>query len=146
MSDRSQPLLSRKHAVVQFLHAVASTNTSSSQAPAFLPSLAPPRTSRPQSNLPPAPGDTKKHAGKTKADILRKYRTKIGASESAKITFCISYHHTAGRPYLPEEALIRDALYILQGISGKYVKFVDEGSEKQLVFSDDPVCFKPSKI
>ena len=46
-----------------------------------------------------------------------------------------------GKPHLPEEALIRDALYILQGISGRYVRFVDEGNEKQLVFSDDPVRY-----
>ncbi len=47
-----------------------------------------------------------------------------------------------GKPHLSEEALLRDALYILQGISGKYVNFVegnDEGVESSLEFMEDPV-------
>lgn len=66
---------------------------------------------------------TRKQAN-LKPELLRKYREKLG------------------RPHLSEEALLRDALYILQGISGKYVRFVegDEASaEPKLIFEEDPV-------
>ncbi|KAH8105028.1 gamma-tubulin complex, DGRIP91/SPC98 component [Phellopilus nigrolimitatus] len=121
-----QPVLSRKHASVQFLHSLASSAPSTSTTPAFLPTLAPPRSLKPPPQSLPVNGETtsaKKPVGKSKAEILRKYRAKIG------------------QPHLPEDALLRDALYILQGISGKYVKLVeveDEVSESKLVFADDP--------
>ena len=46
-----------------------------------------------------------------------------------------------GTPLLPEEELLRDALFILQGISGKHVKLVDDGqkADAKLVFNEDSV-------
>ncbi|KAL5530574.1 SPC98 [Sanghuangporus sanghuang] len=123
------PLLERKDAVVQFLYTLATSQQSRPASVTSLSSLAPPRTTRVASNPLPIPDDnapSKKQSGMSKADILRRYRAKIG------------------RPQLSEEALLRDALYILQGISGKYVKLVEgEGKnlESRLVFSDDPQHF-----
>lgn len=54
--------------------------------------------------------------------------------------------YMTGRPHLPEQALLRDALYLLQGISGKYVRFVEEGrddeEDNRIIFVDDPVMFR----
>ncbi|KAL5488201.1 SPC98 [Sanghuangporus weigelae] len=123
------PLLERKDAAVQFLYSLATSQQLRPASVTSLPTLAPPRTIRVASNPSPIPDDnvsSRKQPGRSKADILRRYRAKIGRSQ------------------LSEEALLRDALYILQGISGKYVKLVEgEGKnlESRLVFSDDPQHF-----
>ncbi|THH07676.1 hypothetical protein EW145_g3217 [Phellinidium pouzarii] len=120
-----QPVLTRKQAAVHFLHSLASAPSTSS-APAFLPTLAPPRSLKPPAqSFHPQTGtaDVKKPVGKSKAEVLRRYREKMGHAQ------------------LPEDALLRDALYILQGISGKYMKLVegdDKKTESKLLFSDDP--------
>jgi gamma-tubulin complex component 3 len=49
----------------------------------------------------------------------------------------------AGHPRLPENLLLRDTLYLLQGISGKYIRFSvpdDPDPQHKLVFVDDSVC------
>ncbi len=45
------------------------------------------------------------------------------------------------RIYLPETFLLRDTLYLLQGISGKYIHFasVKDPDANQLVFQEDSV-------
>jgi gamma-tubulin complex component 3 len=48
----------------------------------------------------------------------------------------------AGRPCLPENLLLRDTLYLLQGISGRYIRFSapdDPDPQHKLVFVDDSV-------
>ncbi|KAJ7700140.1 Spc98 family-domain-containing protein [Mycena rosella] len=116
-----QPVLSRKHASILFLQSLASS--SSRPATGFLPTLAPPPPTRIASS--PSPVDapvSRLPRGKSKADILREYRSKTG------------------RPHLPEHLLLRDTLYLLQGISGKYVRFSiqdDPEVENKLVFMDD---------
>jgi len=41
---------------------------------------------------------------------------------------------------LNESLLVRDTLYLMQGISGKYVRFaISQASDKTLVFTSDPV-------
>ncbi|KAJ7904561.1 gamma-tubulin complex, component 3 [Mycena olivaceomarginata] len=117
-----QPVLSRKHASILFLQSLASS--SSRPATVFLPTLAPPPPSRISAS--PSPVDvhvSRLPRGKSKADILREYRLKIG------------------RPHLSEHLLLRDTLYLLQGISGKYVRFSIQGDdpemENKLVFMDD---------
>ncbi|KAG6860233.1 hypothetical protein C0995_013839 [Termitomyces sp. Mi166 len=60
--------------------------------------------------------------GESKAELLKEYRAKNGLSQ------------------LSEHLLLRDALYLLQGISGKYIRFSSqEGSniENTLVFVDE---------
>ena len=50
-----------------------------------------------------------------------------------------------GRYQVSEQLLLRDVLYLLQGISGKYVHFSlqdDSDIENTLVFVDDSVCTK----
>ena len=47
-----------------------------------------------------------------------------------------------GRSHLPEPLLLRDALYLLQGIPGKYVRFssLDRSDpQNKLIFTDDSV-------
>jgi gamma-tubulin complex component 3 len=47
-----------------------------------------------------------------------------------------------GYPHIPEIFLLRDALYLLQGISGKHVQFAtgkDGGTEMSLLFMEDSV-------
>ena len=119
--------LNRKPAELQFLYSLGTSPSASSSVAKFLPTLAPPRVLK-NTAKPTRPSNDdasgNKKAGKSKAELLRKYREKIG------------------RPHLSEEALLRDALYILQGISGKYVRFVesDEASaEPKLIFEEDPV-------
>ncbi|KAI0315981.1 gamma-tubulin complex DGRIP91/SPC98 component [Amylostereum chailletii] len=119
-----QPVLSRKHDSLVFLHSLASSSKAPSTTHPFLPSLVPPPRSR---NAPtPTLGDTlpsaKIHGGKSKADVLREYRKRMGV------------------PHLSEDLLLRDTLYLLQGISGKYIRFSVTDSEnlrQQLIFSED---------
>ncbi|KAL0070721.1 Microtubule-nucleating Tub4p (gamma-tubulin) complex component [Marasmius tenuissimus] len=102
-----QPVLSRKHACVQFLQSVASsTRQHPTTTPPFLPSLAPPPPSRKSASpATPSPRSPLPNTGKSKAQRLREYRLQS----------------VAGSP-LPEHLLLRDTLYLLQGISGKYVQ------------------------
>lgn len=47
-----------------------------------------------------------------------------------------------GQIHIPEHLILRDTLYLLQGISGKYVQFSvtkDAEQNKELVFTEDPV-------
>jgi len=112
-----EPLLSRKHAVLLFLHSIAFSEPSSG-IPVFLPSITHSQlqvvsqpVSEPRRPLDPLGNGNQRSESQSqsKADILRAYRLKIG------------------RPQLPENLVLRDALYILQGISGKYIHFVAEG-------------------
>ncbi|KAH9951715.1 gamma-tubulin complex DGRIP91/SPC98 component [Amylocystis lapponica] len=120
-----QPVLSRKHASLQFLHALATSSTPSNGTPAFLPSLFPPPPSRNTNAHTPVDtsSTTRLPKGKSKAEILREYRRKTG------------------QPHLPEHLMLRDTLYLLQGISGKYVHFSpskDPEENSELTFTDDP--------
>jgi len=48
-----------------------------------------------------------------------------------------------GRQHLSENLLLRDTLYLLQGISGKYVRFSPADHldpQNKLIFVDDSVC------
>jgi gamma-tubulin complex component 3 len=48
----------------------------------------------------------------------------------------------SGRPHLPEHFLLRDTLYLLQGISGKYIRLSvsdDDPEQNKLVFVEDLV-------
>ncbi|OCH90974.1 gamma-tubulin complex DGRIP91/SPC98 component [Obba rivulosa] len=121
-----QPVLTRKYASLQFLQSLAAAQKQSSVSPAFLPSLAPAPPSRPISKAPSpielAPAQ-KTPKGKSKAELLREYRRKTG------------------RPHLPEHLILRDTLYILQGISGKYVQFSTQNdleASSDIVFNDEP--------
>ncbi|KAJ7507860.1 gamma-tubulin complex, component 3 [Mycena galericulata] len=126
-----QPVLSRKHASILFLQSLASS--SSRPAIGFLPNLAPPPP--PRVSASPSPVEItapRLPRGKSKAEILREYRLKTG------------------RPHLPEHLLLRDTLYLLQGISGKYVRFSiqdDPDIENKLVFMEDSkyVVSSPTK-
>ena len=52
-----------------------------------------------------------------------------------------------GISHLPEPLLFRDALYLMQGISGKFVRFVlqDDG-DKRIVFGTDIVSAAASSL
>ncbi|KAL1660284.1 gamma-tubulin complex DGRIP91/SPC98 component [Schizophyllum commune] len=117
-----QPALSRKHASVQFLQTLGASTSRTPPTPALLPSLAPPPPSRPstsaQASPAPTPSSRSQPKGKSKADLLREY------------------HARRGTPTLPEHLLLRDTLYLLQGISGKYVSFSQQ-EPNNLEFHDD---------
>ncbi|ESK96046.1 spindle pole body component alp6 [Moniliophthora roreri MCA 2997] len=103
-----QPVLSRKHACIQFLQSLASSQQHpSATTQPFLPSLAPPPPSRKSASNPSPISQPRSaishHTGKSKAERLREYRLQSAATQ------------------LPEHLLLRDTLYLLQGISGKYV-------------------------
>ncbi|KAI0824783.1 gamma-tubulin complex DGRIP91/SPC98 component [Trametes gibbosa] len=125
-----QSVLSRKHASLQFLYTLASAPAAPS-ASSFLPALAPPPPTRSSSKA-PTPVDPqpprRQQKGKSKADILREYRLRLG------------------QPHIPEHLILRDTLYLLQGISGKYVQFSvtkDAEQNKELVFTEDSRYYVP---
>ncbi|KAF8621665.1 hypothetical protein AX15_007679 [Amanita polypyramis BW_CC] len=114
-----EPALSRKHASVLFLYSLVSPlpNPSQSLHPT-MPSLSlrsavsAPSSSRGAETQPPR--------GKSKADILKEYRQK------------------GARACLPENLLLRDALYLLQGISGRHIKFFRSENDHSILFTDEP--------
>ncbi|TFY81449.1 hypothetical protein EWM64_g2561 [Hericium alpestre] len=114
-----QPVLARKPDCLLFLHALASSSRPQAARSSFLPSLAPPPPMRTAPNLlPTASVPSPKPKGKSKADILREYRIRS------------------------EDLLLRDTLYLLQGISGKYIQFSGVNNDEQsmqLVFIEDNV-------
>ncbi|THV08504.1 gamma-tubulin complex DGRIP91/SPC98 component [Dendrothele bispora CBS 962.96] len=128
-----QPVLSRKHSAVHFLHSLASSRQpSTSTAPPFLPSLAPPPPVRSSSSpVSPAPdcSPVSQTSGKSKAEKLRELRLQNG------------------RSHLPEHLLLRDTLYLLQGISGKYVRLASSDQQHTLEFVDQGryVISEPTK-
>lgn len=95
-----------------------------------------------QTNLASAEPLAPPQEGKTfsKAEALRDFRIQKGE------LFIIEYRSygiptaSIGISHLPEPLLFRDALYLMQGISGKYVRFVlpDDG-DKRIVFGNDLV-------
>lgn len=92
--------------------------------------------------LSPAPVNalSKPHV-KTKAALLAEWRAKNGAYRVLiywHIFRCVLTYWT-GKPHLPEHLLLRDTLYLLQGISGKYVQFLDRDDDHRIVFAEDPV-------
>ncbi|KAF8655241.1 hypothetical protein AX16_003145 [Volvariella volvacea WC 439] len=117
----AQPALSRKEACIAFLNKLSSV-TQARLSPSYLPSLTiPPPIKRPQpSGLVSSSPQGQKPRGLSKAEILHEYRSRIG------------------RPHIPEGFLLRDTLYLLQGISGKYVRFSLQDQEGgRLVFVDE---------
>ncbi|KAI0774140.1 gamma-tubulin complex DGRIP91/SPC98 component [Fomes fomentarius] len=129
-----QPVLNRKHASLQFLYSLASTPSPTPVASSFLPSLAPPPPTRPSrpSSIATTPVDSRPQRGprgKSQAELLREYRSQIG------------------QPHIPEQLILRDTLYLLQGISGKYIQFSvskDAEQNKELIFAEDPRYYIPA--
>ncbi|KAA1466481.1 gamma-tubulin complex DGRIP91/SPC98 component [Dentipellis sp. KUC8613] len=120
-----QPILSRKHDALLFLHTLASSPRPSTAKSTFLPSLAPPPPIRsnhaPQTSI-STPTNKLPPRGKSKAELLREYRLRSGKS------------------HIPEDLLLRDTLYLLQGISGKYIRFSppdNDDTGMKLVFVEE---------
>ncbi|KAG8759034.1 Microtubule-nucleating Tub4p (gamma-tubulin) complex component [Serendipita sp. 396] len=131
-----QDLLARKHAVLQFMAVLtASPNQPAPLIAPLMPSMSrsspssPHPRSRKSSLAPPPPIPIERTSTlKSKAQLLREYRLRHG------------------RPQVSESVLLRDALYLLQGISGKIVRFVDQkgDGEPTVTFSEDPRHFLPA--
>ncbi|KIK68101.1 hypothetical protein GYMLUDRAFT_191161 [Collybiopsis luxurians FD-317 M1] len=118
-----QSVLTRKHASIHFLQSLASSRQPTASV-SFLPSLAPPPPARTSpspvsSPLDRLPATSAPSTGKSKAEQLKEYREQ------------------SGRPQFPEHLLLRDTLYILQGISGKYVQLSSQNNGNQLEFVDN---------
>ncbi|KAH7887757.1 gamma-tubulin complex, component 3 [Phlebopus sp. FC_14] len=127
-----QPVLSRKHESLLFLYSLSSPRQSVTAT--FLSTLQPPphRSSSsptPLNSVEP-PIHTRQHKGKSKAAVLRDYRTRTGPL------------------HIEERLLLRDTLYLLQGISGKFVRLTisDEDDQSKLAFSDDIRNIIPSPV
>ncbi|KAG6890342.1 hypothetical protein C0992_002167 [Termitomyces sp. T32_za158] len=104
---------------------LTSLATSTKSSASFLPSLVPPPPSR-RSKIPSPNGHepprTPVSQGTSRAELLKEYRAENGLAQ------------------LSEQLLLRDALYLLQGISGKYIRFSSENGlniDNTLVFVDD---------
>ncbi|KAI6047201.1 gamma-tubulin complex, component 3 [Pisolithus marmoratus] len=106
-----QPVLTRKHEALVFLHALASRGCAHFTYFYSSTTLPPPK-------------------GKSKAELLQEYRTRIG------------------HPHLSETFLIKDTLYLLQGISGKYIQLStsDQDDQSKLIFADDIRCVIPTPV
>ncbi|KZO99128.1 hypothetical protein CALVIDRAFT_495339 [Calocera viscosa TUFC12733] len=140
-----QPALSRKHAILSFLYMLSqqshpsssrstithpSTASTRRNGPSpFNPSLDLPFTSgaghRGTNGVPPRADPVADGGVKSKAALLRAYRERIGKAQ------------------VPMNVLLRDAIYLLQGISGHCVRFVSITTdtmekEDQIEFVDTP--------
>ncbi|KAG9317306.1 gamma-tubulin complex, component 3 [Chiua virens] len=126
-----QPVLSRKHEALLFLYTLASApRTHPTHA---LPTLLPTST-KPAPSV-PSPID-RPSKQKSKALILREYRARTG---TLSLSCSVPSLTRQARVHLPEHLLLRDTLYLLQGISGKYVQltFSDQDELNKLIFLDD---------
>ena len=143
-----QPVLSRKYESILFLHTLASSTTKTPLlAPSLLPSLAPspPITSKQTPVISPIDGTSPQppqppRKGKSKAELLREVRARSGMVTHRLVDPFTIWE--IGYPHIPEKFLLRDALYLLQGISGKHVRFTtgkDGGTEMSLLFMEDSV-------
>ena len=83
--------------------------------------------------------------GRSIADKLKEFRAVQGAVLPGKGVSCSDAR--LGIPVLPEHLLLRDTLYLLQGISGKYVQFSRESEDKNsVIFVGDPVSYYLSRV
>ena len=74
---------------------------------------------------------TRPRKGRSIAEKLKEFRAVQGVDLP---NGCVQHLHTrSGIPILPEHLLLRDTLYLLQGISGKYVQFSRESEDKNSV-------------
>lgn len=123
-----QPLLAKKRESIAFLYSLASAASPPTLIPVSLPSLAPP-PSRDNATSPVSPTTPRSLTQQlpSKAQLLREYRKSRG------------YTH------ISEKLLLRDALYLLQGISGKFVKIsTSEEDDNRVVFLEDSVSGRPN--
>ncbi|KAG1779706.1 gamma-tubulin complex, component 3 [Suillus placidus] len=116
-----QPVLSRKPESLLFLYSLASSPRQPTSSPFLMSLQAPLRPSTTPTTSPTDLPRSPQPKGNSKAEILREYRARIG------------------RHHLPEQLLLRDTLYLLQGISGKYVhlSLSDNDAQPKLVFVED---------
>ncbi|PPQ72575.1 hypothetical protein CVT26_003706 [Gymnopilus dilepis] len=123
-----QPVLTKKQEAVQFLSTLSTLNTHQSA------SITMPGLPRPSSGRPVAPTT---HVEPSAGD----WETTL--SNAARLA---EFRAQRGVALLNESLLVRDTLYLMQGISGKYVRFaISQASEKTLVFtSDSKAAISPS--
>lgn len=98
-----------------------------------------PALRKPPRGFPPSchPGG----GGPSQTNSKSSARSKVSTSSPEDV----SHSNTClGVPVLPEHLLLRDTLYLLQGISGKYVQFSRESEDKNsVIFVGDPVSQHP---
>ena len=94
----------------------------------------------PAKATPEVPTIVQPRRGRSIADKLKEFRSVQGTHFRVKDA---SHPNTPlGVPVLPEHLLLRDTLYLLQGISGKYVQFSRESEDKNsVIFVGDPVSY-----
>lgn len=114
--------MAKKEESIAFLQFVASAVAPPTLIPVTLPSLVPPPSKDTASPISPSGPQPPTQSAPTKAQILQEYRISKGCT------------------HISEGSLLRDALYLLQGISGKRVKISsDEEEDGRIVFLGDAV-------
>ncbi|KAF9567322.1 gamma-tubulin complex, DGRIP91/SPC98 component [Agrocybe pediades] len=116
-----QPVLSKKQEAILFLYTLSSLNAhQQTSLPSSIPSHRQPvqaQTTTPQ----------------PQSAAMGEDRTRSNAARLQE------FRAQRGTPLIDESALVRDTLYLMQGISGKYVRFASsEDDEKSLTFTSDP--------
>jgi len=134
-----KPVLSKKQETILFLFALSSLNTRqppTSQIPVFPTSLPLGRQlHRAPNTIPLQVGES----GASNASRLKEYRLLRGVIlDTPSLFWWLTF--IVGASHMHESLLVRDTLYLMQGISGKYVRFSSlKENEKNLVFSVDSV-------
>ncbi|KAF8913942.1 gamma-tubulin complex, DGRIP91/SPC98 component [Gymnopilus junonius] len=121
MRLEDQQVLSRKQEAILFLFTLSSLSTQ--QATSIpIPILSQPSPTKLIADTAPSDSSASKlESTQPNAARLAKFRAQRGV------------------PHLNESLLVRDTLYLLQGISGKYARFaISQTNEKTLIFSTDP--------
>lgn len=96
----------------------------------------------PARSTPEVPTIVQPRRGRSIADKLKEFRSVQGTYFPVKDD--LHLNALLGVPVLPEHLLLRDTLYLLQGISGKYVQFSRESEDKNsVIFVGDPVSYYP---
>jgi len=99
----------------------------------------------PAKAIPEVPTVVRPRKGRSIAGKLKEFRAVQGADLCTKDVS--HFDARIGIPVLPEHLLLRDTLYLLQGISGKYVQFSRESEDKNsVIFVGDPVSCYPVRI
>ena len=128
----------KKREAILFLFTLSTFNTLQ-QTAIQMPAILYPHQSHPHIEpVSPVPAVTEEK-GRSNAEMLREFRGQKG-NFALYLESWLKLNSDSGIFYLNESLLIRDTLYLMQGISGKYVKFSSSTEDdKRLVFPSDLV-------
>src|SRR6266704_286704 len=111
----------KKREAILFLFTLSTFNTHQ-QSAIQIPAILYPHQSHPHIEPASAVPAVTEEKGRSNAEMLREFRGQKGELLST-YHLGLKLNRDSGVFYLNESLLIRDTLYLMQGISGKYVKF-----------------------